>query len=95
MLLKEAKCFTALDLCAGSYHLNLDEKSIPKSAVTTVFGKFKFLRLPFGLSQWPDFFIHLIYNLFRLDKSSTQGQSSGYLAYLDDILIWCRTEREH
>ena len=63
--------------------------------ITTVFGKFKFLRLPFGLSQGPNLFIHLIYDLFRLYKTSTQGQGSGYLAYLDDILIYSRIEKEH
>ena len=61
-LLKGAKYFTALDLQSGYYHIKLDEESIPKSAFTTVFGKFEFLRLPFGLSQGPDFFIHLIYD---------------------------------
>ena len=43
-------------------------ESIPKSAFTTVFGKFEFLRLPFGLSQGPDVFINLIYDLFGLNK---------------------------
>ena len=61
------------------------------SVFTTVFGKFKFLRLPFDLSQGPDFFIHLICYLFGLDKISTHGQDSGYLAYLEDILIYSRT----
>ena len=45
-LLKGAKYFTALDLCSGYYHTKLDEESIPKSSFSTVFGKFKFLRLP-------------------------------------------------
>ena len=67
--LKGAKYFTALDHCSGYYHNKLDEKSIPKSAFITVFEKFKFLRLPFGLSQGPDFFIWLIYDLFRLGKT--------------------------
>ena len=92
-LLKGAKYFTALDLHSGYYHNNLDEESIPKSAFTTVFGKFEFLRLPFGLSQGPDFFIWLISNLFRLDKTSNQGQGSRYLAYLNGILIYCKTEK--
>ena len=35
--------------------------------------------------------IHLIYDLFRLDKTSNQGQGSGYLTYLDDILIYSGT----
>ena len=57
VLLKEAKYFTTLDLCNGYYHIKLDEESIPKSAFTTVFGKFEFLRLPFHLSQGPYFII--------------------------------------
>ena len=67
-LLKGAKYFTTLDLCSGYYHIKVDEESIPKSAFTTVFGKFKFLRLPFGLSQGSDFFICLMTfsNLTRL-----------------------------
>ena len=91
--LQEARYFTALDLQIGYYHIKLDEESIPKRTFTTAFGKFEFLRLPFGVSQDPDFFIHLIYDLFWLSKSSTQGQGSGYLAYLDNMLIYIRTKK--
>ena len=70
-------------------------KSIPKSAFTSAFTKYGFLRLPYGLSQGPYFFIHLIYDLFGLDKTSDKSQGSGYLAYLDDILIYIKTETEH
>ena len=59
-LLKGAKYFTAPDIQSGYYHIKLDKESIPKSAFMTVFGKFDFLRLPFGLSQGPDFFTCLI-----------------------------------
>ena len=62
-LLKGAKYFTTLDLQSGYYYIKLDEESIHKSAFTTVFGKFEFLRLPLGLSQGPDVFIHPVYNL--------------------------------
>ena len=41
------------------------------------------------------FFICLIYNLFRIDETSTNSQGSGYLAYLDDNLINSKTEKEH
>ena len=61
----------------------------------TVFGKFEFLRLAFGLSQGPVFFIHLMYDFFGFDEVSTQGQGSGYMTYLDDILIFNRTKKEH
>ena len=73
-LLKGAKYFTALDLRSGYYHIKLDEKSIPKRAFTTILGKFEFLPLPFGLFQGGDFFIHLIYDLFGLNKDTMQGQ---------------------
>ena len=63
-LLKGEKYFTTLDLHSGYYHIKLNKESIPNSAFTTVFGKFEFLRLPFGLSQGPDFFTWLIYDLF-------------------------------
>ena len=63
-LLKGTRYFTALDLQNGYYHIKLDEGSIPKSAFTTVFAKFEFLRPPFGLSQGPNFFICLIYDFF-------------------------------
>ena len=56
--------------------------------------KLEFLRLPFGLLQGPDFFIRLIYDLFALDKSHNIP-GSGDLAYLDNILIYSRTEKEH
>ena len=93
-LLKEAKYCSALHLCSGYYHIKLDEESIPKSAFTAVFGKFQFLRLPFGLSPGPDFFIHLIYKLFGL-KTLSKCQGLGNLACLDDILIYSKREKEH
>ena len=74
-LLKGAKYFTALDPQSGYFHIKLDEESIPKSAFTTMFGKSEFLHLPFGLSQGPDFFLCLIYELFGLDKVIVQGQA--------------------
>ena len=94
-LLNGAKFLTALNLRSGYYNIKLDEEFIPKSAFTILFGKFKFLRLLFGLLIGTDFFIRLIYDLFRLDKSSHNSPGSGYFAYLDVILIYNRTEKDH
>ena len=73
-LLKEAKYFTAIDLVSDYYHIKLDEESILKGAFTTVFGKFEFLRLLFGLSQGPDFFILLIYDLLDWTKCLSRAK---------------------
>ena len=57
----------------------LDEEFIPKGAFTTVFGKFQFLWLPFGVTQ---IFICLIYDLFGHNRATTQGQGHRCMAYL-------------
>ena len=45
--LKGVKCFSTLDLCAGYHHIPLEEDSIPKTAFTSPFGKYKYLKVPF------------------------------------------------
>ena len=67
----------------------------PKVPLQQCSEKFEILRLPFGLSQGPDFFIHFIYDLFGLDETSHKSKGLGYLAYLDDILIYSKMEKEH
>ena len=54
-LLKRANTLQHLISTIFYYHIKLDKESIPKSAFITVFSTFEFLRLPFGLSQGPDF----------------------------------------
>ena len=56
--------------------------------------QFEFLILPFGLSHGREVFIHLIYDLLGLDKTSNKHQGSGYLAYLVDTLFYSKTEKE-
>ena len=51
-------------------------------------GKFIFLRTPFGLSQVPAYFRLLIDNVL-------QGCSKFAMGYLDDNIIFSRTEEEH
>ena len=51
-------------------------------------GKFEFLRTPFGLLQAPAYFQLLIDNVL-------QGCSKFAMGYLDDIIIFSKTEEEH
>lgn len=51
--LGDAKVFTGLDCKAGYWQLPLAKAAIPKTAFTTPFGHFEFLRLPFGLKNAP------------------------------------------
>ena len=51
-------------------------------------GKWQFKRTPFGLSQAPAYFQLLIDQVLM-------GCSSFAMGYLDDIIIFSKTEEEH
>ena len=70
-------------------------KSQSKKCFHESFQQVWIFKITFQLSQGPNFFILLIYDLFRLNKTSNKSQGSGYLAYLEDILIYSKTEKEH
>ena len=86
--LKGYKVFSSLDLRSGYYHIRLTESAKPKSAfVLSSLSKYQFNRVPFGLAQAPAYFQKLINNMLK-----------GYnfaMGYLDDIIIYSRSEKEH
>ena len=47
--LNGATYFTTLDLRAGYHHIPLDKPSTPKTAFNSPFGKFEYVKVPFGL----------------------------------------------
>ena len=82
------KIFSTLDLCSGYYHIGLSDSAKPKTAfVVSGMGKYQFNRVPFGLAQMPAYFQRLI-NEVLTDCDFAMG-------YLDDIIIFSRTEEEH
>ena len=70
---------TALDLNMGYYRIRLSDKSADMCTIVTEFGKFRYRRLPMGVSGSPDIFQAKIYELM--------GDLEGVKAYLDDILV--------
>ena len=83
-----ATIFSTIDLRSGYYHIGLMRESRAKSAFIVHMGKWQFKRTPFGLSQAPAYFQLLI------DKV-LMGCSSFAIGYLDDIIIFSKTEEEH
>ena len=82
------KVFSTLDLWSGYYHIGLSDSAKPKTAfVVSGMGKFEFNRVPFGLVQAPAYFQRLI-NEVLTDCNFAMG-------YLDDIIIFSKTEEEH
>ena len=51
--LNGAKYFSTLDLPAGYHHIPQDKSSIPKTAFNSPFGKYEYVKVPFGLAQAP------------------------------------------
>ena len=45
--LNGAKYFSTFNLHAGYHHIPINEDSIPKTAFTSPFGKYEYLRVPF------------------------------------------------
>ena len=80
--------FSTIDLHSGYYHIGLISKSRAESAFVVSMGKWHFKWTPLGLSQAPACCQLLIDNVLM-------GCSRFAMGYLDDIIIFSKTEEEH
>ena len=78
--LKGSNIYSTFDMRSGYYHMVLSEKSRPKSAFVSSFGKWEFKRCPFGLAQAPAYFQRLVNEVLS-------GLTFAF-GYLDDILVY-------
>ena len=82
-----AKIFTKLDALKGYHQCSLDEDSQLLTTFITPYGRFKFLRAPYGISS-----ISEHYNR-RMDEAF--AGLSGYRRIVDDVVIYDREEAVH
>ena len=81
--------FTSIDMSAGFYQVPMEESSQDYTAFSTLFGSFKWLRMPMGLTGSPPTFQSLF-------KKVLVGQTwPTCMPYLDDIIIFSSTPEEH
>lgn len=81
-----AKLFSTLDAANGFYQIQLDEESSKLCTMGTPFGRYKFLRLPYGIKCAPEVFS---------DRFSKIFQIPGVAIYIDDILVFGKSKTEH
>ena len=84
-----ARFFTILDLLSGYWQIMMDRLSREKTAFSTRYGHFEWLVLPFGVSNGPGGFQK------RINRLLAQFIDVFVIVYMDDILIFSRTEEEH
>ncbi len=56
--LSKAKVFSVVDAKSAFWHIALDEQSSKLTTFATPFGKYRWLRMPYGISPAPEIFQH-------------------------------------
>jgi len=85
----KTKHCTTLDLTSGYWQVRIANKDVMKTAFNTRYDKYKFLIMPFELTNAPSTFQSLMNSILRpyIDRF--------VLVYLDDILIYSNSSEEH
>lgn len=84
--LNGAKYFSTLDASSGFWNIPLDKESSNLCTFGTPYGRYKFLRMPYGITSASEVFQQRMKEIFN---------DEGMEIYIDDILIWGRTPQEH
>ena len=85
--LSKARFFSKVDLSSAFWHLPLDEESSLFITFITPFGRYKWLRLPFGLNVSSEIFQKRLFQ-------ALEGLP-GVLCIADDIIIHGKDDQEY
>ena len=87
--LRGARVYSKIDLLMGYHQLRVREVDIPKTAFRTRYGHFKFMVMPFRLTNAPVVFMDLMHRVFQpyLDQF--------VVVFMDDVLIYTQSKEEH
>ena len=83
-----AQHLATIDLARGYWHVPMADKAKELTAFVTPYGLFQFKVMPFGLNGAPATFQ-------RLMDRVIQGMSEYTAAYLDDLVVYRATWKDH
>lgn len=87
--LRGARYFSSIDLASGYHQVAVDESDRHKTAFTTPFGLFEYLRMPMGVCNGPATFQRL------MQATMNDLIFEIMLVYLDDILVYSPSFESH
>jgi len=80
-------CFSILDMRHGYWHVPLSLESSLLTRFNTPFGRYRFIRLPFGLKSAAEVFEKRVEQLF--------GDLPGVAMYFDDLVVAGKNREDH
>jgi hypothetical protein len=87
--MKGASVFSKIDLGSGYHQLKIRESDIIKTAFHTRYGLYEYTIMSFGLTNAPTYFMYLMNKVFM------EYLEKFVVVFIDDILIFSKTEEEH
>lgn len=82
-----AKYFSKLDAAQGFWQIKLDDESSRYCTFNTPFGRYRFLRMPFGIISASEIYHRAMDNMLE--------GLEGVRCYVDDVVIWGSTLQQH
>ena len=83
----DTKYFSKLHANLGFWQIELSPESSMLTTFITPFGRYRFNRLPFGISSAPE--------VFQIKVSEILGDMEGVVGLIDDLLVYGRSKEEH
>ncbi|TYK13744.1 pol protein [Cucumis melo var. makuwa] len=84
-----ATVFSKIDLRSGYHQLRIKDGGVPKTAFRSRYRHYEFIVMSFDLTNAPAVFMDLMNRVFR------EFLDTFVIVFLDDILIYSKTEAEH